>query len=542
MEPKPFNLQAPEQIAKEYGGDKQKIAHAMQMGIVDPTAGLLAGMFIDRMRTAATAEQAGPPQTVAQDTFAPQSAPPPAQPPQQQAPGLGGLPVPQQMFAAQPGGVVPPEAAPPQQPMPAMARGGMVDYDTFKRAIIGQESGGRYGVANAQGSGAMGLGQIMPATGRALAERLGLSWRPDLMASNNAEARRYQDQLTEAAVREAYDYGLSRGGLEDAAGYYHGGSNRDMWGPKTRKYMQEIAERTGQTQQGAQTATTTETETTTTAPATNGRETNLSDIMSLVDSYAPQRDSARSAMEYYYANLGSPAERKARKKEDMWEALASFGANLAAGESPYLLQNVGRAAQQTMPAISASRQARRSEEAAGAAGQAQIEGERNTEDLRRLGLGIGLQETGIKAEQVDRELTQRKELAELDIRSRERIAGIEAANRRRIAEIAAQADMLKPSDFEKIADIYFNEFKEKRRLGMTIFNPANGKRVATANGAPASDDALRRIAVEAATWALGERQQGTNMEQLLGGGARVGTAPAQPAAPGNGWGAATVVE
>ena len=52
METKPYRIQSPEAIAKDYGGNKQQIAQAMQMGIVDPTAGVLAGMFIDRMRSA----------------------------------------------------------------------------------------------------------------------------------------------------------------------------------------------------------------------------------------------------------------------------------------------------------------------------------------------------------------------------------------------------------------------------------------------------------------------------------------------------------
>ena len=46
METKPYRIQSPEDIAKDYGGNKQKIAEAMQMGVVDPTAGVLAGMFL----------------------------------------------------------------------------------------------------------------------------------------------------------------------------------------------------------------------------------------------------------------------------------------------------------------------------------------------------------------------------------------------------------------------------------------------------------------------------------------------------------------
>jgi hypothetical protein len=118
METKPYDLQSPEQIAKDYGGNKQKIAEAMQMGILDPTAGTLAGMFIDRMRSAAKSEQA-PQQSVAQQVFAPPAPPPMAAPA-----GLGATP---QAAAMPPMNATPPMgAAPPQGEMPMMAMGGMV--------------------------------------------------------------------------------------------------------------------------------------------------------------------------------------------------------------------------------------------------------------------------------------------------------------------------------------------------------------------------------------------------------------------------------
>lgn len=130
METKPYDLQSPEQIAKDYGGNKQKIAEAMQMGILDPTAGTLAGMFIDRMRSAAQ-QEAAPQQTVAQQVFAP---PAPPQPPMGAPPappaGLGATP---QAAAMPPMGPPPEMGAPPPQAMPApqgempmMAEGGMV--------------------------------------------------------------------------------------------------------------------------------------------------------------------------------------------------------------------------------------------------------------------------------------------------------------------------------------------------------------------------------------------------------------------------------
>jgi hypothetical protein len=122
MESKPYTIQSPEQIAKDYGGNKQKIAEAMQMGIVDPTAGTMAGMFIDRMRSAAQTEQA-PQQTVAQQVFAPPAPPtggigmpaPQGAPPQGAPPaGLGGTPEAAQMQAPMP------EMGAPEMPAPEM--------------------------------------------------------------------------------------------------------------------------------------------------------------------------------------------------------------------------------------------------------------------------------------------------------------------------------------------------------------------------------------------------------------------------------------
>lgn len=91
---KPYNIQAPEDIAKEYGGNKQKIAKAAQMGLLDPTAAVLAGMFIDRVRSAQVQEQTPQP-TVAEQTFAPSA---PMQGPQR---ALGATPQAPQMMAMQ---------------------------------------------------------------------------------------------------------------------------------------------------------------------------------------------------------------------------------------------------------------------------------------------------------------------------------------------------------------------------------------------------------------------------------------------------------
>ena len=87
----------------------------------------------------------------------------------------------------------------------------------------------------------MGLGQIMPDTARNLSRRLGLPYRPDLLSSTNTAAREYQDRLTEAATREAWDFGA--GNTRKAASYYFAGPNRAGWGPKTRRYGDDILRR-----------------------------------------------------------------------------------------------------------------------------------------------------------------------------------------------------------------------------------------------------------------------------------------------------------
>ena len=93
------------------------IAQAAQMGVVDPTAAVLAGMFIDRMRSAQVMETGQMP-SVAQQVL---GGPPPA-PPAPPA-GLGATP---QAAAMPPMGPPPEMSAPPPQEMPMMAEGGMV--------------------------------------------------------------------------------------------------------------------------------------------------------------------------------------------------------------------------------------------------------------------------------------------------------------------------------------------------------------------------------------------------------------------------------
>lgn len=87
---------------------------------------------------------------------------------------------------------------------------------------------------------AQGLAQLLPATAKEQAGKLGVPWRPDLMTGKTAEAAAYQRAIGEAYLGE----GLARTGNErDALRYYHGGPNRRQWGPKTNAYADAILSR-----------------------------------------------------------------------------------------------------------------------------------------------------------------------------------------------------------------------------------------------------------------------------------------------------------
>jgi len=114
----------PAQVAESYGYNKQRIAAAVQAGVIDPTVGLMAGMLIDKARSAAAEEQA-PQTTVAQDIMAPVA---PAMPPMPGAiPQQGVSPV---ASAAPPQAVAAPmsaPAAPTAQPVMRAAAGGLAE-------------------------------------------------------------------------------------------------------------------------------------------------------------------------------------------------------------------------------------------------------------------------------------------------------------------------------------------------------------------------------------------------------------------------------
>jgi hypothetical protein len=342
-------------------------------------------------------------------------------PPYASGGGLSDLPVPDTMFDEPSnggfndgyagGGIV------------AFARGG---YNDFHKAIIAKESGGRYGVANAQGSGAMGLGQIMPDTARALSKRLGLAYRPELLAGEDEEARKYQDALTQAATKEAWEYG--KGDPQLAAQYYFAGPNKEGWGPKTQAYGSDIISRLG----GEATPMPREADTTTAA----GRAMSFEDAQAAGRSLVSglPREEAERARKYALEQL-DPEAQKEIAKMDMWEGLAAMGFRLAGSTSPNILQAIGEAATATLPELKLSKKERK------AAKDDAIKTLMALEDVDRktaiagVEVGMNIYKTGISSDEATRalefrekELTSRENQAVLDRQLQKEIAGMRQSN------------------------------------------------------------------------------------------------------------------
>jgi len=98
-----MSMMSPQEIATKYGGDKRKIAQAVQNGLLDPTAAAMAGMLIDRIRAAAAQEQQ-PQTTVAEDALG--GRPMPYERPEVPSGGVAALPVDESMYNMAGGGIV----------------------------------------------------------------------------------------------------------------------------------------------------------------------------------------------------------------------------------------------------------------------------------------------------------------------------------------------------------------------------------------------------------------------------------------------------
>jgi hypothetical protein len=318
--------------------------------------------------------------------------------------------------------------------MVAFAGGGRTGYNDFRRAIIAQESGGRYGIPNAEGSGAMGIGQIMPDTARAIAKRIGLPYRPELLAGTDEASREYQDALTTEATKEAFNYG--KGDPQLAAQYYFAGPNKKGWGPKTQEYGLDIMRRLGR--EGAPMPR--EADTNTAAGRAMSLEDQLAFGKSMFDDLP--REELERAKAAALEEL-DPAKVEKQKKLNEAEAITAFGLELMAPEN-YQGENIlGSIAKATKTALGAYGAGKKEQKAAKNAAVRELMA---YEDLDRktavagIELGVDAFKLGMTAEQAERALAfDEKKLA---------TTVSENAKDREVQMAAAMYRAQNPSDFD----------------------------------------------------------------------------------------------
>jgi hypothetical protein len=295
METKPYNLQSPEQIAKDYGGNKQKIAEAMQMGILDPTAGTMAGMFIDRMRSAAQ-QEAAPQQTIAQQVMAPQPQMPMGAPPAPPAPaGLGATP----QAAAMP----PMGAAPPMGMVPPYASGGGLSDMPLPDGMFDEPSNGGFN------DGYAGGGMVA------------------FLEGGEVEDKNKKQYITTGEpAKIAADGTLV---LEPQKAPENLGT-QIMQGMEFQQPADLFAR----------------------------FKENVFGATNLADELSPRETKRAKQLEALLEEEMSPEALKARRKEDMWMALGQIGAKMATTPGS-LLQAAGAGIGEALPGIAAAAKERR---------------------------------------------------------------------------------------------------------------------------------------------------------------------------------------
>ena len=467
MPTKPYSLQSPEQIAKDYAGNKQKIAQAAQSGLLDPTAAVMAGMFIDRMRSAQTQEQ-GPPSTVAQQVFAP--PPPPMQ--------MGAMPSSAPMGAPRPpmgapqGAPPPPMGAPPvgmagggltTLPLPdnmfnepdgmGYANGGIVAFagggggevyrmgDGYVYAdgspAPAPEPGStvQRGAQRLIGSGIVGSGRgfnvpVAPAPddkpGVMIPPPRGLP-STEMMAA--MEPRPAAPSARPAAPRPAAP--ARPAPTPASASLLAAGVVPRVGGPAPaapRAGVTPIAAPRPGVPAGPALPASPASPASPAAPGVPGAPRTLGGvpadvaaIMAQGREMAPQSTAATDAMRDYYQRMSSPEALAAQKKQDMWATLAQIGFGMAGSNSPSFLQAAGQSASAAMPGMMQANRDRKAQEAASVRGMYDIETATNkaNTDLYQYSqqLAVAVDKGIISQEQADREIDLKEKQVNELIRS-----------------------------------------------------------------------------------------------------------------------------
>ncbi len=413
---KPFSIQAPEDIAKEYAGNKQRIAQAAQMGTVDPTAAVLAGMFIDRMRSAQVME-AGQMPSVAQQVLGgqpPQGAGAPPPPPMGMAPPPQGMPMPPQDMGMAP----PPQdmPMPPQDMAPqGMAEGGiaglpipdtMFDEPTNGGFDDGYAGGGM--VAFSDGGSTGGFGDYIEQTVRKLDPNIQITGRARTPARNaqvGGVAGSYH--VIDAARDVGVPPGMSKpqfiAQLKSVFGADYdilpsgGNSVHIEPGPKLGEKVRAGALPSDapaiMPERGFGTA--------------EGRSRSVEDEFQNLQRRFGPTEKEQEVEDQRIARaeeMASPEYYEAQRKDSMWETLAAIGFNMASSKSPYLLQAVSEAAAAAMPGARADKKERKALKDRALDIMGAINDKSRKENLQLYGIAQDTVNSGMQQKQFEQKL------------------------------------------------------------------------------------------------------------------------------------------
>ena len=420
------------------------IAQAAQMGVVDPTAAVLAGMFIDRMRSAQVME-AGQLPSVAQQVL---GGPPPA-PPAPPA-GLGATPeaaAMPPMDAMPPMSVTPPQEMPaPQDEMPMMAEGGMVPpYASggglsevplpdgmFDEPSTGGFDDGYAGggmVAFADGGPTGGFGSFIEQTLRKLDPNIQITGRARTPA-RNAEVGGVTGSyhVIDAARDVGVPPGMSKpqfiAQLKSVFGSDYdilpsgGNSVHIEPGPRLGEKV-----RAGARPSGAPVIAP-ERDIGTAEGRASSREDLFQDLQRRFGSTAEEQDVENKRMARA-KEMGSDEYYEKQRKESMYQTLAEIGFNMASSKSPNLLQAIGEAAAAAMPGARADKKERKALKDRALDIMGDINGLKRKENLQLFGLAVELDKEGRQQEQFEQKLGLDER--QLDLAERKLDAEIAAA-------------------------------------------------------------------------------------------------------------------
>jgi hypothetical protein len=336
--------------------------------------------------------------------------------------------------------------------MVAFADGGGVDPVRLRRALREQESGGDYGVMNAEGSGAMGAYQFMPPTAKALAKRLGLPYRPDLLQGNKGRSKEgiaYQERLMDAQMEDILAY--SGGDVGKAGAYHFAGPNKKGHGAKTRKYEQDILRRySGSKDTGGD-------ELASAAQSGNTLYGLPMDLQGNIDMLTGMMPEEAAEQIEYRKNLEeqlSPERQAQGQKDAFFEGLGKLAARLGSSKSPTLLGGLAESLGAGAVDIAESLEADKARIREMQRERAQLANLTRKEKIEVMQMGVDL--TG-KVAQLNEGIEARKE----DIKYKNAVLELDRAKiNNDLLKIIAQGQD-KQNTKEQFIETFYNQFIDK---------------------------------------------------------------------------------